>query len=99
LSRTGESKPRNDASYGDGVWMTRDAGEHWTKMGLGQTAAISRIVIDPRDPRVVLVGALGNPYRDSAQRGVSQPRTVAAAGSARSSPDRRAASPISPRPA
>ncbi len=67
---TGESKPRNDASYGDGVWVTRDGGGHWTWAGLGETFAISRIVVDRHDPNVVLVGALGNTYRDSAQRGV-----------------------------
>jgi photosystem II stability/assembly factor-like uncharacterized protein len=67
---TGESKPRNDASAGDGVWVSRDGGNHWAWRGLGETAAISRILIDPRDPNRVLVGALGNTYRDSPQRGV-----------------------------
>lgn len=71
---TGESKPRNDASYGDGVWVTHDGGTHWTWRGLGDTYAISRILIDPRDPEHVVIGALGNPYRDSTERGVYRTR-------------------------
>jgi photosystem II stability/assembly factor-like uncharacterized protein len=67
---TGESTPRNDASYGDGVWVTRDGGAHWTNAGLRDSYAISRIAIDPRDPNRVLVGALGNVFRDSRERGV-----------------------------
>ncbi len=67
---TGESKPRNDASYGDGIWVTHDGGEHWAHRGLAHTAALSRIIIDPHDPNVVLAGALGDPYRDSTERGV-----------------------------
>lgn len=67
---TGESTPRNDASYGDGVWVTRDGGAHWANAGLRDTYAIARIAVDPRDPNVVLVGALGDPFRDSRARGV-----------------------------
>jgi photosystem II stability/assembly factor-like uncharacterized protein len=67
---TGESTPRNDASYGDGVWTSRDGGAHWTWRGLGSTYAIARIAIDPRNSEVVLVGALGNPFLDSPDRGV-----------------------------
>lgn len=67
---TGESTPRNDASYGDGVWVTDDGGKHWTNVGLRDTYAIARIAVDPRNPDAVLVGALGDPFRDSTQRGV-----------------------------
>jgi len=67
---TGESKVRNDASYGDGVWVTRDGGAHWTNAGLRDTYAIARIIVDPKDPNRVLVGALGNPFVDSRARGV-----------------------------
>ena len=31
---TGETNPRNDVSYGDGVYKTTDGGEHWTNVGL-----------------------------------------------------------------
>jgi photosystem II stability/assembly factor-like uncharacterized protein len=67
---TGESTPRNDSSYGDGVWVTRDAGTHWSHAGLFDTYAISRIIVDPHDANVAIVGALGDPFVDSHDRGV-----------------------------
>ncbi len=67
---TGESNPRNDASYGDGVWISRDGGAHWRNAGLENTYAISRITVDPQNPNVALVGALGDPFADSSDRGV-----------------------------
>ena len=67
---TGEPNLRNDISYGDGVWLTHDGGAHWRNVGLRDTWAIAAIIIDPRDPRRAWVAAVGNPYRDSAARGV-----------------------------
>ncbi|MEO6912602.1 MAG: hypothetical protein ABI182_01100, partial [Candidatus Baltobacteraceae bacterium] len=67
---TGEANPRNDVSYGDGVYKTTDGGKSWTNMGLRATRHISRIAIDPRNPKVVIVGALGRLYADSPDRGI-----------------------------
>ena len=67
---TGESAPRNDASYGNGVWRTTDGGRRWVHAGLNGSFAISRIIIDPQDPNVALAGVLGNPFLDSSERGV-----------------------------
>ena len=67
---TGESNPRNDVSYGDGVYKSTDGGKTWTNVGLRETRHISRIVVDPSDPNHVIVGASGDPFRDSAERGV-----------------------------
>jgi len=67
---TGEPNFRNDISYGDGVWVTHDGGAHWRNLGLRETWAIAQIVIDPGNSQHVLVAAVGDPYRDSAARGV-----------------------------
>jgi photosystem II stability/assembly factor-like uncharacterized protein len=67
---TGESKPRNDASFGDGVWRTTDAGASWSHRGLDRSYIISRLLLDPKSPDIVIAGALGNPFLDSADRGV-----------------------------
>jgi len=66
---TGESKPRNDLALGDGVWKSTDGGASWRRAGI-DSPSIARILIDRRDPRVVIVGALGDPYKDSHDRGV-----------------------------
>lgn len=66
---TGESKPRNDITLGDGVWKSSDGGKSWEHLPL-DSPSIARILIDRRDPNFAIVGALGTPYADSAQRGV-----------------------------
>ncbi|MBV9719961.1 MAG: hypothetical protein JOZ77_11625 [Candidatus Eremiobacteraeota bacterium] len=67
---TGEPNLRNDISYGDGIWVTHDGGTHWRNAGLRRTWAIAQIVIDPHDSRHLWIAAVGNPYRDSSERGV-----------------------------
>lgn len=67
---TGESDIRSDLSSGSGVYKSIDGGSTWTHIGLEDTRQISRIVIDPRNPNVVYVGALGHAYGPNEQRGV-----------------------------
>ena len=67
---TGETNPRNDVSYGNGVYKSTDGGEKWTHLGLDGTKQISRIIVDPRNHNHVLVGALGDLFNDSEERGV-----------------------------
>ncbi len=67
---TGEANPRNDVSYGDGVYKTIDGGDTWTNVGLKASKYISRILVDPRNHNHVIVGALGDAFADSSDRGV-----------------------------
>jgi photosystem II stability/assembly factor-like uncharacterized protein len=67
---TGETNPRNDVSYGDGLYKTTDGGDNWTNVGLKGTKYISRILVDPRNHNHVIVGALGDAFSDSSDRGV-----------------------------
>ncbi len=67
---TGESDIRSDLSSGNGVYKSSDGGSTWTHIGLEDTRQISRIVLDPHDPNVVYVGALGHAYGPNQQRGV-----------------------------
>ncbi|SDB49804.1 Uncharacterized protein SAMN03097699_1715 [Flavobacteriaceae bacterium MAR_2010_188] len=66
----GEVQLRGSITQGDGVYKTEDAGETWTHLGLKETQAISRIRIDPKNPDVVYVAALGHPYGNNEERGV-----------------------------
>jgi photosystem II stability/assembly factor-like uncharacterized protein len=67
---TGESDIRLDLGSGDGVYKSVDAGATWKNVGLKDSRQISRIVVDPKNPNIVYVGALGHAYGPSAERGV-----------------------------
>ena len=67
---TGEADMRSDISFGDGVYKSTDAGVTWSNIGLRQTRHIGRILVDPRNPNVVLVAALGRAYGPNPERGV-----------------------------
>ncbi len=67
---SGEGDPRNSVSYGLGVWRSTDGGSTWTHLGLRDTERIKRIVVDPRDPDVALVCALGHEWGPNEERGV-----------------------------
>ena len=66
----GESPIRGNVSYGDGVWKTTDGGTTWMSLGLKETQQISRIRIDPTNPDIVYVGALGHVWGPNPDRGV-----------------------------
>jgi photosystem II stability/assembly factor-like uncharacterized protein len=47
-------------SLGNGMWKSTDAGTTWKHIGLEDTVKIGSMVVDPTDPNVVLVSALGD---------------------------------------
>ncbi len=67
---TGEGNPRNSMSLGMGIFKSTDGGLTWKHMGLESTKTIHRILIDPNDPNVVYVGAMGDPFTANADRGL-----------------------------
>jgi len=67
---TGESDIRSSLSSGDGVYKSTDAGRSWKNIGLKDSRQISKIVIDPTNPDIVYVGALGHAYAPNDTRGV-----------------------------
>lgn len=67
---TGETELRGNIMQGDGVYKSTDAGKTWHKVGLGNTQAIARIRIDPKNPDIVYVVALGHPYGPNEERGI-----------------------------
>jgi photosystem II stability/assembly factor-like uncharacterized protein len=67
---TGEGKIRSHISVGQGIYKSTDAGKTWTLMGLEQTGRIPRLVIDSKNPDVVLACALGHAYGPQPERGV-----------------------------
>jgi photosystem II stability/assembly factor-like uncharacterized protein len=67
---TGETCIRGDISFGDGVYKSTDGGQHWTNVGLKDTEYIAKIVIDPGNPDVALVAALGHAWGPNPERGI-----------------------------
>ncbi len=67
---TGEGNPRNSVSYGDGIYKSVDGGKTWTNVGLKDSFQIGKILIHPKDPNIVYVGALGRLYGPNAERGL-----------------------------
>ncbi len=47
-------------SLGNGMWKSTDAGKTWQHIGLEDTVKIDSIVVDPTDPNLVIVSALGD---------------------------------------
>jgi len=67
---TGETNPRNDVILGGGIFRSGDGGKTWTDMGLDATLSTSRIAIDPKDPKRIVVATMGNFFADSVDRGI-----------------------------
>ena len=67
---TGEPNNRNSVAWGDGVYKSTDGGKTFQNMGLKDTYQIARVVTHPTDPDIVYVGAIGNLWGYSGDRGV-----------------------------
>jgi photosystem II stability/assembly factor-like uncharacterized protein len=67
---TGEADFRSNLTYGNGVYKSTDAGHSWKNIGLTASRHISRIAIDPRNPDVVFVAAMGSAYGPGPERGI-----------------------------
>ncbi len=67
---TGEANDRNSSGWGNGVYRSTDGGENWQNVGLKESRAIGRIVVDPRKPEVAYVAASGHLWADGGERGL-----------------------------
>lgn len=67
---TGEAWIRSHISVGQGIYKSTDAGKTWTLMGLEKTGRIGHVVIDPKNPDIVMACAVGHAYGPQQERGV-----------------------------
>lgn len=69
---TGEANPAGGGMtyFGNGVYKSTDGGKTWQNVGLTDSAAIGRIVVNPDNPNEVWVAAAGSIYTSSPQRGI-----------------------------
>src|SRR5579872_6006941 len=66
----GESNSQRSVAYGDGIYRSDDGGKGWKNLGLKKSEHIGRVVIDPRDSKVVYVAAEGPLWGPGGDRGL-----------------------------
>lgn len=67
---SGEGNPRGSTSIGGGIYKSIDGGDTWTKVGLANSERINWIELDPTNPDVAYVAALGTLWGPNSERGV-----------------------------
>jgi photosystem II stability/assembly factor-like uncharacterized protein len=71
---SGESTLRDSVGFGNGMYKSTDAGATWTHIGLDDTQHIGKIAVDPRNPSIIFVAAIGHLYASSPERGIFRSR-------------------------
>jgi photosystem II stability/assembly factor-like uncharacterized protein len=66
----GESNSQRSVGYGDGIYRSVDGGKSWENLGLKKSEHIGRVVVDPRDSKVVYVAAEGPLWGAGGDRGL-----------------------------
>ena len=67
---TGENALRGDITWGGGVFRSADAGKTWAFVGLKDTRQIGAVIVDPTNPDIALVAAVGHAFGPNSERGV-----------------------------
>ena len=67
---TGEAWIRSHISVGSGIYKSTDAGKTWKLMGLDNSGRIGHVVINPKNPDIVMACAVGHAYGPQQERGV-----------------------------
>ncbi|MGH9441010.1 MAG: WD40/YVTN/BNR-like repeat-containing protein [Thermoanaerobaculia bacterium] len=67
---TGENNSQRAVYYGDGIYRSEDGGGSWKNMGLKSSEHISKILIDPRDSKVVYAASQGPLWSAGGDRGL-----------------------------
>ncbi len=66
----GETNPRNDVIPESGLYHSTNGGRSWQAVAFPNAPGISRILLDPSDPKHIVVAVLGDVFAPSSQRGV-----------------------------
>ncbi|MEM6642709.1 MAG: glycosyl hydrolase [Bacteroidota bacterium] len=66
---TGENVGGRHAGFGDGIYVSKDAGDSWTNMGLKDSEHISKIIVHPENPDVIMVASQGPLWSAGGDRG------------------------------
>jgi len=67
---TGENNSQRSVSWGDGIYRSEDGGKSFKNIGLKASEHIAKILVDPRDSKVIYVAAQGPLWKGGGQRGL-----------------------------
>jgi photosystem II stability/assembly factor-like uncharacterized protein len=67
---SGEACIRGNITYGNGVYKSIDGGKSWKNLGLKDTRHIGAVIVDPKNPNIAFVAALGHAYGTNEERGL-----------------------------
>src|SRR5512147_2505893 len=70
----GEADFREVLTFGDGMYRSIDGGQSWTHLRLDDARHIAAVRVDPSNPDVVYVAAMGHAFGPNATRGVYRSR-------------------------
>jgi len=67
---TGENNSQRSVSWGDGIYRSIDGGKSFKNIGLKKSEHIAKILVDPRDSKVIYVAAQGPLWGPGGHRGL-----------------------------
>jgi hypothetical protein len=67
---TGENVGGRHIGFGDGIYVSHDAGKSFKNMGLKDSEHLSKIIVHPRNPNVVYVASQGPLWSPGGERGL-----------------------------
>jgi photosystem II stability/assembly factor-like uncharacterized protein len=67
---TGENNSQRSVSWGDGVYRSEDGGKSFTNIGLKTSEHIAKILIDPRDSKIIYAASQGPLWGPGGERGL-----------------------------
>ncbi len=67
---TGENNSQRSVSWGDGVYRSEDGGKSFKNIGLKKSEHIAKILIDPRDSKIIYVASQGPLWGPGGERGL-----------------------------
>ncbi|SDB36220.1 Sortilin, neurotensin receptor 3 [Flavobacteriaceae bacterium MAR_2010_188] len=67
---TGENVGGRHVAFGDGIFVSHDAGKSWKNVGLKDSEHISKVIVSPEDSNIIWVASQGPLWSKGGDRGV-----------------------------
>ncbi len=67
---SGENNSQRSVGYGDGVYRSSDGGKSWENVGLKTSEHIAKIIVDPRDSKIIYAASQGPLWSSGGERGL-----------------------------